>query len=100
MADIFTKCHSYYITKCDKSLSQNATVITKCAHLIKMRAFPKTWYCYIYVLWILTNFSSFNYMTQLLSEVMARCDTNMVSADTRQVSMLTLCWSLKEIFEK
>ena len=35
MADIFTKCHSYYITKCDKSLSQNATIITKCAHLIR-----------------------------------------------------------------
>lgn len=35
MTDIFTKCHSYYITKCDKSLSQNATVITKSAHLIR-----------------------------------------------------------------
>ena len=34
MTDIFTKCHSYYITKSDKGLSQNATVITKRAHLI------------------------------------------------------------------
>ena len=33
-ADITTKCDSYFITKCNKDLLQNATVITNCGIFI------------------------------------------------------------------
>ena len=32
--DIIAKCDSYFIAKCDRSLLQNATVITKCDDFI------------------------------------------------------------------
>ena len=34
MTDIFTKCKSYFITKCDRSLLQNATVIINCDNFV------------------------------------------------------------------
>ena len=37
--DIITKCYSYFVTKCDKNLLKNATVITKWNVYYKLRGY-------------------------------------------------------------